>query len=289
MSKVWLVTGCNGGLGRAIARHVLDQGDRLVATARKTDTLASLRRSHPDQVAVCELDVTDPAQAAQSVEFARDTFGRLDVLVNNAGFAAVGAFEQMPATQFAAQIDTNFHGVVNLVRAVLPLMRAQRAGHIINVSSGAGRLGAPGLAAYHAAKWAVGGFTESVAAEVRGLGIHVVALEPGSMPTNWAASAAAEAVAPLDDYADSVGRIQDVLKALVGHEVGDLARYAKVIFELSRAEELPAHLILGSDALQAIRVVEEKRALAALAWESVTRSTDRQGATLEFLAAVPAH
>lgn len=289
MSKVWLVTGSAIGLGRAIAEHLLERGDRLVATARRPEAAEDLRDRYPGQVAFARLDVTESAQAVAAVDIALAEFGRLDVLVNNAGFASVAPFEHMSDSIFAAQIDTNFHGVVNLVRAVVPAMRRQRSGHIINISSGAGRLGAPGMTAYHAAKWAVGGFTESIAKELHGFGVHAVAVEPGSMPTNWAASAAADARPLEPDYQPSVGRVMDVLRALAGNEIGDLAKYAKVIFDLSRANELPHHLILGSDALSAIRAAEAAREQAATAWEPITRSTDRTGASLKFLADLPPH
>lgn len=289
MSKVWLVTGCANGLGLAIAERVLAQGDRLVATARRPDALADLRDRYGSQVAVAALDVTVPAQARDAVDAALREFGRIDVLVNNAGYASVAPFEQTSAEDFAAQIATNFYGVVNLVRAVVPAMREQRSGHIINISSGAGRLGAPGMTAYHAAKWAVGGFTESLAKELRGFGVEVVAVEPGSMPTRWASTAAAQTPALIAGYEPSVGRIVEVLRKLVGHEVGDLAKYAKVIFELSRTKELPAHLILGSDALAAVRGAEQAREVEAGKWEAVSRSTDRDGADLGFLARAAGH
>jgi NAD(P)-dependent dehydrogenase (short-subunit alcohol dehydrogenase family) len=289
MSKVWLITGSASGLGRAIAEHLLERGDRLVATARRPEAARDLCDRYPGQVALARLDVTESAQAVAAVDIALAEFGRLDVLVNNAGFASVAPFEQMSDAVFTAQIDTNFHGVVNLVRAVVPTMRRQRSGHIINISSGAGRLGAPGMTAYHAAKWAVGGFTESIAKELRGFGVHAVAVEPGSMPTNWAASAAADARALEPDYQPSVGRVMEVLRTLAGNEIGDLVKYAKVIFDLSRADELPHHLILGSDALSAIRAAEAAREQATTAWEPITRSTDRTGANLKFLADLPGH
>ena len=289
MSKVWLITGSASGLGRAIAEHVLEQGDRLLATARRPEAATELREKYAGRVALAPLDVTDPAQAQAAVDAVLREFGRLDVLVNNAGFAMVAPFEQTSTMDFKAQIDTNFHGVVNLVRAAVPTMRQQRSGHIINISSGAGRLGAPGMAAYHAAKWAVGGFTESIAKELHGFGVHAVAVEPGSMRTNWAASAATATPTLLPEYEPSVGRVIGILKALAGHEIGDLARYAEAIFGLSRADELPHHLILGSDALSAIRAAEHARDEAARAWEEITLSTDRPDANLDFLANLPGH
>jgi NAD(P)-dependent dehydrogenase (short-subunit alcohol dehydrogenase family) len=284
MTKTWLITGSAGnGLGRTIAETVLENGDRLVATARRTALLADLQEKYGDQIAVAALDVTDPVAAQAAVEVAVDTFGGLDVLVNNAGFASIAPFEQMRADDFKAQIDTNFYGVVNLTRAAIPVMRRQGAGHIINISSGAGRLGAPGMSAYHAAKFAVGGFTESVAKEVAGFGVKVIAVEPGSMPTNWAPLASKSAPKLIPDYEPSVGHLLAMTQRLSGNEIGDLKKYAKVIFDLSRKDALPDHLILGSDALFAVRMAEAARDKATVEWEHISKSTDRDGADLSFL------
>jgi NAD(P)-dependent dehydrogenase (short-subunit alcohol dehydrogenase family) len=283
MTKTWLITGSANGLGRTIAETVLENGDRLVATARKTDRLADLRDAYSDQIALATLDVTDAVAAQAAVQVAVNTFGGLDVLVNNAGFAYVAPFEQMPEDDFKAQIDTNFYGMVNLTRAAIPVMREQRSGHIINISSGAGRLGAPGMSAYHAAKFAVGGFTESVAKEVAACGVKITAVEPGSMPTSWAQFASQNVPKLMQDYEPSVGHLLSMTKNLSGNEIGDLNKYATVIFDLSRKDVLPSHLILGSDALFAIRMVEAAREKAAVEWEHISRSTDRDGADLSFL------
>lgn len=283
MTKTWLVTGSASGLGRSIAETILSNGDRLVATARRTDLLADLQKRYGDQIAVAVLDVTNGAAAQAAVNLAVDTFGRLDVLVNNAGFGSVAPFEQMREDDFKAQIDTNFYGVVNLTRAAIPVMRRQSAGYIINISSGAGRLGAPGMSAYHAAKFAVGGFTESVAKEVAGFGVKVIAVEPGTMPTNWGPLASKSAPKLIPEYEPSVGHILTTMEKLPGNEIGDLKKYAKVIFELSRTDSLPNHLILGSDALFAIRRIEASRDKSTTDWEHVSKSTDRDGADLSFL------
>ncbi|MGF7000803.1 SDR family NAD(P)-dependent oxidoreductase [Paraburkholderia sp. GAS32] len=283
MAKTWLITGSAHGLGRAIAEVVLDHGDRLVATARKTEPLAELQARYGDRIAVATLDVTDAVAAQAAVKLAVDTFGGLDVLVNNAGFGSVAPFEQMGRDDFKAQIDTNFYGVVNLTRAALPVMRLQRSGHVINISSGAGRLGAPGMSAYHAAKFAVGGFTESIAKEVAGFGVKVVAVEPGSMPTSWASLATKDAPAIMPEYEASVGHMLAMAQRLAGNEIGDLSKYAKVIYSLSRKDELPSHLLLGSDALFAVRMAEAARDKATAAWEHVSQSTDRDDADLSFL------
>lgn len=185
MSKVWLVTGAARGLGRAISEAVLAAGDRLVAGARDHARLADLAEQYGDRLLPVTLDVTDEAAAAQAVAAAREAFGRIDVLVNNAGYGHTAPFEQMGADDFRDQIETNLFGVINLTRAVLPTMRAQRAGHIFQVSSVGGRTSTAGLSAYQAAKWAVGGFSDVLSKEVAPFGVRVCTLEPGGMRTDW--------------------------------------------------------------------------------------------------------
>ncbi|MBW8807287.1 MAG: SDR family NAD(P)-dependent oxidoreductase, partial [Lysobacter sp.] len=179
MSKVWLVTGSNRGLGRDIAQAVLARGDRLFATARDPAQLADLVERYGERVRAFALDVVDAHAAHRAAREAVAAFGRIDVLVNNAGYGRMAPFEQTGEDEFRDQIETNLFGVVNLSRAVLPIMRAQRSGHIIQISSVGGRIGTPGLSAYQAAKWAVGGFSEVLAAETAGFGAKVCTLEPG--------------------------------------------------------------------------------------------------------------
>ena len=188
MSKVWLVTGSSRGLGLEIAKAVLTAGDRLVATARKPEQLRSLVEQYGERVRAIGLDVTRPEAARDAVSAAREAFGRLDVVVNNAGYANVNSIEDVAEEDFRTQFETNFFGVVNVTRAALPLLRAQRSGHIIQVSSIGGRGATQGIAAYQSAKWAVGGFSEVLAKEVGPLGIRVTVVEPGGMRTDWAGS-----------------------------------------------------------------------------------------------------
>jgi NAD(P)-dependent dehydrogenase (short-subunit alcohol dehydrogenase family) len=286
MQKTWLVTGAAGGLGRAIIEHALANGDQVVATARQPEKLSTLQAQYESRIAIAALDVTDADGADAAVERAIDVFGRLDVLVNNAGFAKIAPFEQTSPEDFQAQIDTNFNGVINLTRAALPTMRQQRSGHIINISSGAGRIGAAGMSAYSAAKFAVGGFTESLAKEVATFGVQVIAVEPGSMQTNWASFATTDTADVSSDYQVTVGHNLAVARQLAGNEIGDLQKFARVIFVLSRRNELPNHLLLGSDALFVARRGDTARDKAAAEWEAVSRSTDREGADLSFLSHV---
>ncbi len=274
MSKVWLITGAARGLGRSVAEAVLAAGDHLVATARDPGRLADLQERYGDQLRTAVLDVTDAGAARAAVQTAVDGFGRLDVLVNNAGFGHVAPFEQMPDDDFRSQIDTNFYGVVNLTRAVLPIMRVQRSGHIINVSSVGGRMGVPGLSAYQSAKWAVGGFTEVVAQEVAAIGIKVVAVEPGGIRTGWGEIARGRMPELLPDYKPTVGAVNEVLAGRIGNETGDPKKVAQVILRLAAHDSLPAHLLLGSDALQRFGQADAARDAAAERWRDVSLSTD---------------
>jgi NAD(P)-dependent dehydrogenase (short-subunit alcohol dehydrogenase family) len=253
---------------------VLTSGDQLVATARDPSRLVDLQKRYGDQLRTAALDVTDAAAAQAAVQAAIDEFGRLDVLVNNAGFGHVAPFEQAPEEDFRAQIDTNFYGVVNLTRAALPIMRRQRRGHIINISSVGGRIGTPGLSAYQAAKWAVGGFTEVLAQETKPFGVKVISVEPGGMRTDWAEIARGQMPELLTDYEPSVGAIQTLFKQIAGNEASDPGRVAQVILHLAAHENPPAHLLLGSDALHYFGQVDAARAAAAEQWRAVSLSTD---------------
>src|SRR5437899_4696138 len=188
MSKVWLITGSSRGLGRALAEAALAEGHRLVATARNPAQLADLVERYGDQVRAVALDVTDARAASDAVKTAVDAFGRLDVLVNNAGYGDVGSIEDTSLADFRAQIETNLFGVITVTKAAIPLMREQRSGHIIQFSSIGGRVGAMGRAPYSAAKWGVEGFSEVLAKEVGPLGIKVTIVEPGGFRTDFAGS-----------------------------------------------------------------------------------------------------
>jgi NAD(P)-dependent dehydrogenase (short-subunit alcohol dehydrogenase family) len=274
MSKVWLVTGSASGLGRKIAEAVLATGDRLVATARDPDRLEDLVEKYGDQVRTAVLDVADEAAAYAAVQVAIDAFGRLDVAVNNAGYGDFAPFEQLSSERFKAVIDTNFYGVVNVTRAALPIMRKQKSGCILQISSVGGRLGVPGNSPYHAAKWAVGGFTESLAKEVAPFGVKVCALEPGGMRTNWGARANRDRPDLLPDYEPSVGGVIKALESRWGHENSDPAKVAQVVLRLAGSDSLPAHLLIGSDAVQHAGQAEATRAADAERWREVSVSTD---------------
>ncbi len=272
-SIIWLVTGAARGLGRLISEAVLVAGDRLVAGARDPERLADLVERYGDRIRPVALDVTDEAAAQRAVDHALNAFGRIDVLVNNAGYGHTAPFEQMTSKDFRGQVETNLFGVVNLTRAVLPVMRKPRAGHIFQVSSAGGRTTAPGLSAYQAAKWAVGGFSDVVAKEVGHLGIRVCTLEPGGMRTDWASEARRGIDGMLPDYEPSVGKVLELLEAYGGHEISDPAKIAALIVQLSRRDQLPLRLVLGGDALHICRLADAERAGELEQWSETSLST----------------
>ncbi len=274
MSKAWLITGSASGLGRNIAEAVLASGDRLVATARDPRRLEDLVEKYVDQIRTVQLDVTEETAAHAAVNVAVAEFGRLDVLVNNAGYGDVAPFEQLSSDRFKAVIDTNFYGVVNLTRAALPIMRKQKSGWILQISSVGGRLALPGSTPYHAAKWAVGGFTESLAQEVESFGVKVCALEPGGMRTNWGFRAQRDMPDLLPDYESSVGALVKALLPLWGKENSDPAKVAQVVLRLTAMDQLPTHLLLGSDAVRYAGEAEARRSADAEHWQQVSVSTD---------------
>ncbi len=274
MSKVWLITGASRGLGRSLLEAALQDGGKVLATARDTARWADLQARHGDRLATFELDVANERQAGEAVSEAVRRFGRLDVLVNNAGYGHIQPFEHVPVDDFRAQIETNFFGVVNLTRAAIPVMRAQGGGHVFQVSSIGGRVSSPGLAAYQAAKWAVGGFSDVVGKEVAPFGIRVCTLEPGGMRTGWGHEARTTLTGLPDDYQASMADFKALIDAYVGHEVGDPERVAKLVVALAARATLPARLVLGSDAWQVVEAEERTRREAMLSWQPVTLAAD---------------
>ncbi|MDB6040969.1 MAG: short-chain dehydrogenase/reductase [Verrucomicrobiales bacterium] len=273
-SKVWLVTGSASGLGRNIAEAVLASGDHLVATARDPRRLEDLVKKFGNQIRTAPLDVADEKAAQASVQLAVDAFRRLDVVVNNAGYGDIAPFEQLSSEKFKALMDTNFYGVVNVTRAALPIMRKQKSGCILQISSVGGRLARPGSTGYHAAKWAVGGFTESLAQEVAPFGVKMCALEPGGMRTNWGVRANKETPVLLSEYEPSVGGVVKALASYWGNEISDPAKVAQLILRLADSNNLPAHLLIGSDAVEFAGQAEATRAAEAKRWRGVSVSTD---------------
>ena len=273
MAKVWLITGSGNGLGRDVAEAALAAGDSVVAGARRTEELVSLVAQYGERVKPVTLEVRDEAAAKAAVQAAVDTFGRLDVLVNNAGYGQVAPFEQMSAEDFKAVVDTCLYGVVYTTRAAVPVMRKQKSGHIFQVSSVGGRFAIAGNSPYHAAKWAVGGFSDAVAMEVASFGVKVCTLEPGGIRTNWARRAGQDAPELLPEYEASVGPILKLLQAIEGRQEGDPRKIADLIVQLANSEDVPVRLILGVDAEKRVQRAEAARASEAEKWRHLTQST----------------
>jgi NAD(P)-dependent dehydrogenase (short-subunit alcohol dehydrogenase family) len=273
MEKVWLITGSGNGLGRHIAEAALASGDSVVAGARRTEELTPLAAQYGERVKPVALEVRDEAAAKKAVWSAVDNFGRLDVLVNNAGYGQFAPFEQMSAEDFQAVMDTCFYGVVYTTRAALPVMRKQKSGHIFQVSSVGGRLAVPGNTPYHAAKWAVGGFSDSLAMEVAPFGVKVCTLEPGGIRTNWARRAVQNAPDLLPEYEATVGSFLKILRGLEGRAEGDPRKIADVIVQLANSDEVPVRLILGVDAEKRVQQAEAARTTEAGKWRHLTVST----------------
>jgi NAD(P)-dependent dehydrogenase (short-subunit alcohol dehydrogenase family) len=251
MSKVWFVTGSSRGLGHAIVEAALEAGDQVVATARQPAQLSDLLARYGDRVLSVALDVTDSDQVTSAVQEGLKAFGRYDVVVNNAGYADLASVEDVTLDAFRAQIDTNFYGVVQVTKAVLPILREQGSGHIFQVSSLGGRIGSAGLAAYQSAKWAVGGFSTVLAQEVAPLGIKVTVLEPGGMRTDWAGSSMT--IPPVSEpYQATVGAFAGMIRAadLSQAEAAHPARVAQVVRDLAGRQDAPVRILLGTDAVQ---------------------------------------
>ncbi|WP_274650292.1 oxidoreductase [Paenibacillus humicola] len=271
MSKVWLITGSSRGLGRSLAEAVLARGDRLIATARKPEQLAGLVERYGERVSAVSLDVTNAEQAEAAVRSAVDAFGSLDVLVNNAGYGNISSIEQTTFDDFRAQFETNFWGVVNVTKAAIPVLREQGFGHIVQISSIGGRTGAPGLAPYQSAKWAVEGFSEVLHQEVAPLGIKVTIVEPGGFRTDWGGSSMSH-VEPAPPYRDTVGALLKHIRQ--NQPNGDPDKAALAIIAAVNEENPPLRLLLGKDAVAYARAVDKARLAETDRWESLSVSTD---------------
>src|ERR1700730_6852281 len=271
--KTWLITGSGNGLGRNIAEAALKAGDNVVTGARRTEELASLVAQYGEGVKPVTLEVRDEAAAKAAVGLAVDTFGRLDVLVNNAGYGLIAPFEQISAEDFQSIVDTCFYGVVYTTRAAMPVMREQKSGHIFQVSSVGGRIAYGGNTPYHAAKWAVGGFSDALAMEVAPFGVKVCTLEPGGIRTNWARRAVQNGPDLLPEYEATVGSFLEILRGLEGSWEGDPRKIAGVILQLANSDEVPVRLILGVDAEKRVQQAEAARASEAEKWRHLTVST----------------
>jgi NAD(P)-dependent dehydrogenase (short-subunit alcohol dehydrogenase family) len=273
MSQVWLITGSSRGLGRALADAVLAAGHKLVATARHPAQLADLIERYGDQVRTVALDVTNEQAAVDAVAVATKAFGRLDVLVNNAGYGDLSPIEDTSLDEFRAQIETNLFGVINVTKAALPLMREQRAGHILQFSSVGGRIGPVGRAPYAAAKWGVEGFSEVLSKEVGPFGVKVTIIEPGGFRTDFAGNSTAIREGR-PEYDSTVGKTARFQRDYNGKQPGDPAKAAAAVLHIASLNDPPLRLLLGSDAVHFVEQNDLAKMDSDRKWKDLSVSTD---------------
>lgn len=273
-TPVWFVTGCSSGLGRAIALHALERGDRVVLTARDPGAVAEAVGGYGDRALVLPLDVTDADAIAVAVAAAETTFGRIDVLVNNAGYGYLAAVEEGEDDEIRRLFDTNVLGVAAVTRAVLPGMRARRSGHVVTIGSIGGLVAFGATGYYHATKFALEGLCESLAAEVAPLGIRVTIVEPAAFRTNWSGPSMRESAVRIADYADTAGARRAATRATYGRQPGDPDRAAAAIAAVVDAPEPPLRLLLGEAAVHIADARLDALRDGFAAWRQVSLGAD---------------
>jgi len=276
--KVWFITGTSSGIGRELAEEALAQGYRVVATARKPEVLRDLIEKYPETALAVKLDVTNKDDVAESVRQTLEKFGRIDVVVNNAGYGLVGALEEPGDEQIRRQFETNLFGVINVLRGTLPTLRAQQSGHIINVSSGLGFFAFPSYGYYSATKFALQGLSEALALETAALGIKVTIAEPGGTRTNFTETGVVQPENPLPEAYPSTAAFNNYLAEADGKQFSDPHRIAKVLIEITENENPPLHLPLGEDSHDAIVGQLEKVTQEIALWREKGIATGYQSA-----------
>jgi NAD(P)-dependent dehydrogenase (short-subunit alcohol dehydrogenase family) len=273
-NPVWLITGCSTGFGRELAKLVLERGWRAVVTARDPSKLADLAEGHKDRALVLQLDVTDRKQIADVVAQSQKHFGRIDALVNNAGYGYLAAIEEGEDDAVRAMFETNVFGLVDMTKAVLPIMRAQKSGIIVNISSIGGITSFAATGYYHGTKYAVEGISESLAIEVKPLGIDVLVGEPGPFRTNWAGPSIKQSATRIDAYEETAGERRKQTAARSGNQAGDPVRAAQAIIDAALSDNPPLRLLLGKTALELARKKVASLTHDFDAWEKTTIGAD---------------
>ena len=269
----WLITGCSTGFGREIARAALEAGHSVVVTARRADAVQDFGDEFGDRALAVALDVTDTGQIAAAVAAADKAFGGIDVLVNNAGHGYLSAVEEGDDAEVRKLFDVNYFGAVDMIKAVLPSMRARGSGHIVNISSMTGLVANPPNAYYSSTKFALEAVTEALATEVRPLGVKVIAIEPGAFRTDWATRSMKESDTPISDYADVAAR-KDLIKQFADHLPGDPRKVAEAVLMVTELDDPPLRLLLGRDVLKAMRDKIAATTASIDEWESVTKDVN---------------
>jgi NAD(P)-dependent dehydrogenase (short-subunit alcohol dehydrogenase family) len=274
MEQIWFITGSSRGLGRALARAALDAGDSVAAAARHPTQLDDLVTEYGERVLPIELDVTDAEGARSAIEEARRRFGRLDVIVNNAGYANVSPIETTDDDDFRIQFETNFWGVYNVSKAAIPVFREQGSGLIIQISSVGGRVGgSPGIASYQAAKFAIDGFSRVLRAETAPFGVKVMVVEPSGFRTDWAGSSMTIRDVP-EAYAATVGAMNSRVRQNKEGPAGDPARASEILVRVAKRQDVPDHLPLGVFAAEGSILLDERLLAEDRRWREVSRSAD---------------
>jgi len=269
----WLITGCSTGFGREIARAALEAGHSVVVTARQADAVQDFVDEFGDRAVAVALDVTNVGQVAAAVATAEDAFGGIDVLVNNAGHGYLSAVEEGEDAEVRKLFDVYYFGAVDMIKAVLPAMRARGSGHIVNMSSMTGLVANPPNAYYSSTKFALEAVTEALATEVRPLGIKVIAIEPGAFRTDWATRSMKESATPITDYADVAAR-KDLIKQFADHLPGDPRKVAEAVLMVTELDDPPLRLLLGRDVLKAMRDKIAATSASIEEWKSVTKDVN---------------
>jgi NAD(P)-dependent dehydrogenase (short-subunit alcohol dehydrogenase family) len=273
-SRVWFITGTSTGFGHLLAKELLRRGDRVIATARDLSKAEDLVQQYPSTTRAFTLDVTKPAEIESVAQKAIAAFGHVDVLVNNAGYGVNGAIEEVSEDEFEAMFQTNIYGLIRTTRAFLPHFRQRRAGHIFNLSSIGGLIGGAGWGFYNTTKFAVEGFSEALAGEMKPLGVHVTVIEPGPFRTDFLGRSGKLAAKELPEYVETAGKARDYLRTQAGKQPGDPQKAVEAIIAVADSPNPPLHLILGKIALTRFRgnLTQWQEEIAA--WESVTAGAD---------------
>ncbi|MEP7259267.1 MAG: oxidoreductase [Flavitalea sp.] len=274
MDKVWFITGCSTGFGRELSKKALDSGYKVAVTSRNIHDVKDITEGYADTSIAIQLDVTKQEEIDAAVEQTLAKFGRIDVLVNNAGIGYFGAIEESDEAEVRKMFDINFFGLANMTRKVLPGMRKQRSGHIINIASIGGLVGFPAVGFYNATKFAVDGYSESLAKETKPLGIKVTVIAPSGFRTDWAGRSANESKSKIEDYATTAGANKDTIRAYSGNQPGDPVKAAEAIIMAVESPEPPMRLLLGAGALKGARNKLKELKNDFDAWESVTLNAD---------------
>lgn len=274
MNKVWFITGCSTGFGRFLAIEALEKGYKVVVTARNTNDVQDIVAAYPDTSLVVKLDVTDAASIKSSVATAIEKFDQIDVLVNNAGIGYFGAIEESEEAEVRRMFEINVFGLANMTQAVLPIMRKQRSGHILNIASIGGLRSFPGVGFYNATKYAVDGLSEALSKEVAPLGIKVTIVAPSGFRTDWAGRSANDSKIVIEDYAGTAGKNKGDIRGYSGNQPGDPVRAAKAMIQVVETEHPPLRLLLGVAALKGARLKLEELKQDFDTWAEVSEGAD---------------